>query len=167
MAVSVLTEPDVGSGGFTMRWEGSDVTFRVRLPGYPARYVAKVRNALRWGGQIAGLKMVETEDVADIEVVPRSGNGALVSAWTGHRGQILHVLFELGCCRLRPLWEDSLQSFGPMGDRADERSVFSQDSRRLVPSKFDAWVLRSLYSMPSGSSAAAAGSVLAAMAPQD
>ncbi len=62
---------------------------------------------------------------------------------------------SLGCCRRRPLWEDILQSFGPLGDRADQRSVFSQDLTRELPSCFDAAVIRTLYSLPPGSDAEA------------
>lgn len=164
MAVAVLTQPDSGGGGTTMRWAGPQVTYNISLPGYPAAYVTKARQVLRWGGGLVGLQMVEVRGPAQIEVVPKAGNGANVTADLSSSGALEHVTFELGCCRDRAVWEDGLQALGPLGDRADARSVFSQDHTAVGPSRFDAWVLRGLYAVPPGSSALLAAQALQLLA---
>jgi hypothetical protein len=162
--VAVLTEPDRGPAGATTRWTSQTLTYRLELDGYPLWYVAEVHAAIAWGAAVSGLHVVPTVGPADVIVRRGPGSGAQVVAALHTDGSLASVDVSLGCCRRRPLWEDILQSFGPLGDRADRRSVFSQDLTRELPSCFDAAVIRTLYSLPSGGArdqvAAAASGVL-------
>jgi hypothetical protein len=152
--VAVLTEPDRGPAGATTRWTSQTVTYRLELDGYPLWYVAEVHAAFAWGATVSGLHVVPTAGPADVTVRRGPGSGAQVVASLHSDGSLASVDVSLGCCRRRPLWEDTLQSFGPLGDRADQRSVFSQDLTRELPSCFDAAVIRTLYSLPVAAPAA-------------
>ena len=88
---------------------------------------------------------------ADVTVVTGPGSGAHVTVSRNATGSIISAEIRMGCCRLRPAWEDVLQSFGPLGDRADGRSLFSQDLNRERPGCFDLAVIRTLYTLPAGS----------------
>jgi hypothetical protein len=146
--VAVLTEPDRGPAGATTRWTSQTLTYRLELDGYPLWYVAEAHAAFAWGAAVSGLHVVPTGGPADVIVRRGPGSGAQVVAALHTDGSLASVDVSLGCCRRRPLWEDILQSFGPLGDRADQRSVFSQDLTRELPSCFDAAVIRTLYSLP-------------------
>jgi len=153
--VAVLTEPDRGPAGVTTRWTSQTVFYRLELDGYPLWYVAEVHAAFAWGAAVSGLHVVPTAGPADVPVRRAPGSGAQVVASIHSDGSLASVDVSLGCCRRRPLWEDVLQSFGPLGDRADQRSVFSQDLTRELPSCFDAAVIRTLYTLQLGADAAA------------
>jgi len=159
MLVGVLVEPDEGEGGATVRWPGPVVTYRVDLPGYPDWFTAEVRAAFAWVGEHSSLQVTEvTGGGADIDVVAGGssiGDGAHTTAQVAGGGVIVNATVQLGCCRRRPVWEDVAQAFGPLGDRAGDDSVFSQTRTRELPSCFDAAVLRTLYTMPAGTSPAA------------
>ena len=151
MATDVLTRPDRGTAGVTVRWAGPRVTYRLHLDTYPAAYRQLVRDVMAYAARHTGLEVVETDGPAQIEVWPRAGNGAHVEATIDASNHLVAVRFELGCCRSRAAWEDGLQAFGPLGDHADSRSVFTNDQSALRPGSFDAWVLGTLYRLPAGS----------------
>lgn len=152
-AVAVLTMPDEGRGGGTYRWTKNTVTFQLAGT-WPEPYEAIIRDAFAWTANATGLDVKEVTGQADITVVNKAGTGAYVygrpNGW-----ELADVTVELGCCRERAAREDIAQAFGPLGDRADSRSVFSQDHSRTHPSDFDAWILQSLYQLPAGSNPAA------------
>lgn len=151
-AVAVLTQLDSGAVGGTNRWAQSSVTYSLdAISHYPADYLAQVRAAFSFAATATGLEVREVHGSADVTVTAKSGNGAHTTADVSG-GRIQSVTLQLGCCRSRPVWEDVLQSFGPMGDHADSRSVFSQDHTLQQASEFDAWVLHVLYALPPGSS---------------
>lgn len=162
MAVAVLTQPDSGLAGSTVRWPPPGVTYRLQLDGYPDSYLAEVRAAFAWAARHTRLLVVESDSAASIEVVKQRGAGAHTTVWIGADDEITSARVELGCCRPRAAWEDLLQSFGPLGDRADRRSIFSDDQTLVRPQAFDAWVMRALYSLPPGARPEQLADVLAA-----
>ena len=167
MAVEVLTRPDNGPAGRTVRWAGPTVTYRITLGAYPPDFVDEVRTALSWASAVTGLDLQEVAGPAQLEVVQKDGNGAFTSGTLGEDWSLTSVRVELGCCRVRPVWEDVLQAFGPFGDRADGRSIFSQSRTRDLPSDFDAWLLRALYQVPEGSSPGEVSEALRRIMPPD
>jgi len=164
MAVAVLTrnDPDFPKSWdrrVTTRWNKPVVTYRITLPGYPARFRSEVVRALTWGARQGGFTVAPAEPGSepDIEVVMKEGNGAFASGSVdGPTGELYFANVKLGCCRLRALWEDMTQAFGPLADRADARSLYSNtDAGLIYPSNFDAWVFCLLYSLPPRSTSAA------------
>lgn len=163
MAVGVLTRndpdfPNAVPGGTTLRWDKRVVTYRITLPHYPLRYRSEVVRALEWAALQGGFAVAPAAPGADsdIEVVTKRGDGAFVRAAPDYRtGALYGVRVQLGCCRLRALWEDMTQAFGPLADRADARSLYSNiDEGLIYPPDFDAWVFCLLYSLPPRSSPA-------------
>lgn len=160
MAIAVLTQPDSGAVGGTNRWAQSSVTYSLdAISHYPIDYLTQVRSAFSFAATATGLEVREVHGSADVTVTAKSGNGAYTTADVSG-GRIHSVILQLGCCRARPVWEDVLQAFGPMGDHADSRSVFSQDHTLQQASEFDAWVLHVLYANPPGTRADALRSQL-------
>lgn len=153
MAVAVLTEPDVGPSGATQRFAGPVVHYRLELESMPDWYRAEVYTVLAWVARQTGLTITETTGTADLVVSRKNGNGAHAQVVGDGHGTILSAHVWLGCCWRRAAWEDLAQAFGPLGDRADNRSVFSQSSDQLRGSGFDAWVLHELYQLPPGTNA--------------
>ena len=148
----VLTVPDVGPSGSTVRWDREVITYRLDLPGYPEWLRSELRSAFAWGASASGVAAIEVEQApADVLVTAGPGAGALLTVRIGGHGSIVGAEIQLGCCRVRPAWEDVLQSFGPLGDHADARSLFSELLDRERPGCFDLAVLRTLYSLPAGS----------------
>jgi len=153
--VQVLTQPDVGAGGSTVRWPGPRVRVRFELSSYPEWFAADGRATLQWAAAVTGLDVVAVDSGdADLVVTPGPGQGATVRVRAAD-GMILGAVVEVGCCRRRALREDLLQAFGPLGDHAPTGSLFSQDLSAETPSPFDRWALEVLYALPPGSSAAA------------
>jgi hypothetical protein len=153
--VRVLTAPDIGEGGATLRWRRPQVRVRFDLAGYPAWFIADGVATLQWAAEVTGLAVVVVDSgEADLVVAPRGDRGALVRVRSSH-GEIIAAEVEVGCCRPRALREDLLQAFGPLGDHAPRGSLFSQDLSAEDPSPFDRWALEVLYALPPGSSAAA------------
>lgn len=150
--VAVLTQPDVGPAGRTMRWAGPQVTYRLELPGYPADYQDEARQAFAWAAAHSGLDVVEVAGPADIVVHRGPGNGAVTRVWPDWSGRLTRARIRLGCCRPRAAWEDILQSFGPMGDRSPD-GLFSQDLTAERPGPFEAEVYQTLYRNPPGTAA--------------
>ena len=154
-AVRVLTEPDIGPTGRTLRWRGPVVRVGLDLPGYPAWFIADAASTLEWIASATGLKVALVEaDQAELLVVPGPGQGAEVRVRI-HTGAITSAMIRVGCCRRRALREDLLQAFGPLGDHAPPPSLFSNDVDAETPTAFDRWVLAILYRLPPDSSAAA------------
>lgn len=151
MAVAILTQPDIGVRSTTVRFTGPIVTYRLELPDYPGDYLAHVRAAFGYAGAITGLSVIEVDGPADIVLTPQPTSSALASLFPAADGSLARSTVKLGCCLVRPVWEDVLQAFGPIGDRSDGRSIFSQAFERSFPSRFDAWVLWMLYTQPSDS----------------
>jgi hypothetical protein len=153
--VRVLTEPEIGEGGATLRWRGPRVRVRFDLADYPAWFIADGVATLQWAAEVTGISVVVIDSgEAELVVVPRGDRGALVRVRSLH-GEIIAAEVEVGCCRRRALREDLLQAFGPLGDHAPTGSLFSQDLKAETPSPFDRWALEVLYALPPGSSAAA------------
>jgi hypothetical protein len=152
MAVEVLTWPDDGPGGRTIRWTQPAIRVHIELTSFPDWYVAEIRHALAWATNVTGVRTIEVlAGDADLTVVAGPGTGATTSAEIAPDWSLEDAMVRMGCCRVRPVWEDVLQAFGPLGDRADSRSVFSPDLSRQRPGCFDTAVLRTLYSLPPGS----------------
>ena len=149
--VAVLTEPDIGPQGRTTRWQEDEVTYRIDLPAYPGQLREEVEQALAWASSHAGIHVRSVSDDPMLTIVRMRGNGALTTANVTD-GRIVRATVHLGCCRSRPIWEDVLQSFGPMGDRASS-GLFSQNHEAEHPGHFEAEVFRVLYSLPPGSTA--------------
>lgn len=149
--VAVLTEPDRGPQGRTTRWSESEVTYRIDLPGYPELLREEVDQALAWASTHAGVRLLPVKDNPMLTIVRMKGNGAFTTA-NVESGRIVSATVRLGCCRKRPVWEDVLQSFGPMGDRASA-GLFSQNHEAEHPGQFEAEVFHVLYSLPPGSTA--------------
>jgi hypothetical protein len=153
--VRVLTEPDVGPGGSTVRWPGPRVRVRFDLSSYPESFTADGRAALRWAAAVTGLEVVVVASgEADLVVTPGPGRGATARVRAAD-GVILGAVVHVGCCRRRALWEDLLQAFGPLGDHAPAGSLFSQDLSAESPASFDQWALEILYALAPASDAAA------------
>lgn len=152
--VAVVTSTDQGSQGPTYRWDQPVVTYRLELGGYPARYQRLVRKAFAYGADRTGVRVVEVTGDADIDVTTQDGNGARVEAWPRDDGSIDHVHLQLGCCRARPVWEDVLQSFGPLGDRAPSGLFSDNITSATRPGPFEDCVLAVLYRFPPGTTAA-------------
>lgn len=149
---NVLTVPDTGPGGSTVRWDREAVTYRLALPGYPEWLREELRAAFAWGAAATGVAVTEVEqEQAEVLVAAGPGAGAHVTVRISEHGSIVGAEIQMGCCRVRPAWEDILQSFGPLGDHADARSLFSELLERERPGCFDLAVLRTLYSLPPGS----------------
>jgi len=151
MAVGILTQPDIGSSDRTLRFSGPIVTYQLDLPDYPDAYLAHVRAAFGYVGDLTGVAVVEVTGPADVVVTPKPGTGARASAYPAPDGSLSRSTVSLGCCVVRAVWEDILQAFGPTGDKADGRSIFTNNLERTYPSRFDAWVLWMLYTQPPGS----------------
>jgi len=148
---NVLTVPDIGPGGSTVRWDREAVTYRLALPGYPEWLRDELRAAFAWGAVATGVAVTEVEqEQPDVVVAAGPGVGAHVTVRISEHGSIVGAEIQMGCCRVRPAWEDVLQSFGPLGDHADARSLFSELLERERPGCFDLAVLRTLYSLPPG-----------------
>ena len=149
--VNVLTVPDIGPGGSTVRWDREVVTYRLALPSYPEWLRDELRAAFAWAAAATGVAVTEVEqEQAEVLVAAGPGAGAHVTVRISEHGSIVGTWIQMGCCRVRPAWEDVLQSFGPLGDHADARSLFSELLERERPGCFDLAVLRTLYSLPPG-----------------
>ncbi len=154
-AVRVLTEPDLGRTGRTLRWRGPVVRVGIDLPGYPAWFIADAASTLEWIASATGLEVALVEaNHAELLVVPGRGQGAEVRVRID-AGAITSAVVRVGCCRRRALREDLLQAFGPLGDHAPPPSLFSNDVDAETPTAFDRWVLAILYRLPPDSSATA------------
>lgn len=153
MAVDIMTRPDDGSfGGRTVRFAGPAVTYRIEGD-YPSRFRAMIRDAFTLAATATDLTVVETEGPADITVVGKDGHDAYTTIWPRSDDTIDHSIVELGCCHPRSVYEDILQSFGPVGDHAESGSVFSEDPTLDRPSEWDLCVLRTLYTYPPATTA--------------
>lgn len=164
MATRILTEPDNGGGGYTMRWDRQQVTYSIAGE-FPDHFLATIDRAFQWGSAFTGVDAVNHNGPdADIVITRGSGQGAYAEVW--HRnGTIERATIELGCCWARAAYEDVLHTFGPLGDHGDHRSVFSSDPERMMPSAFDAWVLTTLYTLPPGTPPEDVRAALAASLP--
>jgi hypothetical protein len=162
----VTTADKGGSLGRTLRWAGPTVTYHVAPAGdWTPAFLADVDAALAWAADAAGLTFVPVADDADAQLTitgrARPGGSVWVAPAGGYIGAA-HV--ELGCCSSRVAYEEIGQSLGVLADLGDDRSVFSSNRTRLLASDWDRWVVRSLYSIPSGSSPDAAAAALRANA---
>jgi hypothetical protein len=151
-AVEVLTRPDEGRGGFTRRWTDPVVGVRIALPAaYNPSVRVTVEQALAWLSSTTGTAFVVT-DAPDapfvIEGYGRDQGRARISY--GADGAIISARVEIGCCRERIAWEETLHGAGPLGDHGGDRSLFSNTTGLARPSAFDAWTLRQLYAHPAG-----------------
>lgn len=152
MALEVLTRADEGGRQGSHRWDQKSVKIHISLPNYPDRLHQELSEVLAWITSNTGVQFTQVDDPvnADLTVASTGSNGGHVQV-TLNGARIVHAEVLLGCCRIRPVWEELTQAMGPLGDRADGRSLFSQDQR--LPERatmFDAWVLTALYGAPVG-----------------
>ncbi len=153
MALAVMTRPDSGPlGEAAHRWDQADIKVFVDLPGFPSDLLGEVSAAMSWVSESSGVRFhtAATAAEADMRITEIQSNGGQVRVTVdGFRIEAAEV--QLGCCRVRPVWEEISQAMGPLGDRADGRSLFSQDvASAQRGTTFDEWVLRSLYAAPLG-----------------
>jgi hypothetical protein len=152
MAVAVLTDPDSGPAGHTYRWATDTVTYTLDLPGYPSSYFGEIDAALTFIADTTGVRWVQVERGGQVRIVPLGDNGGRVRMHAGSGHTLTGATIELGCCRVRVPWEELLQAMGALGDHTDGRSVFSNRTPRERAGSWEAWALRTLYSLPPGSS---------------
>lgn len=171
MATAILTRPDAGPSGKTVRWDRDVVGVHVDLPAhYDQRMFEAVDEALVWLTEVTGTRFVEVDDPASaqIKVVGKSGDGGRATATASPDAKtLMSATVRIGCCRERVVWEELGQIAGAFGDRGDDRSIFSNSRERSTPSQFDEWVLRALYLAPPGTSADELALYLEAALPGD
>lgn len=155
-ATAVLTEPDDGPAGITYRWEGPqvDVFIDKRTLNDPDQY-DRITDVLAWLSDTTGVRFVPTNDpAAPMTVKGSDSRGGVVHVSATDTGTIVTATADIGVGRTRVMYEEILQAAGPLGDKAGRYSVFSQSKTQMTPSRFDLWVLSTLYSLPPGSTPA-------------
>lgn len=153
-----VTEPEEPTGTTipVTRWVEPVVRVNVALPYlWPASFRRIVPRALRWISRQTGVAFVLNSD-PDAPVTVRMGppgTGRTVF-YRNVDDTLRRVEVTIGCCRARVAWEEVGQIPGIVGDGGGNDSVFSNTSTRTKPSKLDAWMLRTLYAVPPGTTAA-------------
>lgn len=156
--IGSLTQPE--AGGPTVipvtRWSEPVVRVKVKLPRrWPAKFRSIMPKALAWISRRSGVAFVETGDnTAPVEVRAWNEDAGRTTFYRRLDSTLDHVVVEIGCCRARVAWEELAQVPGVVGDHGGDNSVFSNTSTNTRPSKLDAWIVRTLYTITPGATAA-------------
>ncbi len=156
MATKILTEPDRGPAGSTIRWATDTIEYRMQMPDtYDEAYIAMIRDVFVWLHTSTGITFIETDNAnAPLQISGHPHNGGTVRAVVSKTGVISSAEVHIGCCKPRSAYEELAQAMGPFGDHGDTRSIFSQNRERVKPSAFDTRILETLYSLAPGTDAA-------------
>jgi hypothetical protein len=171
LAVAVLVGHDgdpENQAGFTTRFTTPTVTMWVDDVFRTNHDLgANLAFAITWVEGVTGVTFAEVtdRDAAQIRVVEHdTPGGNMKNRFDRRTGVVWQADVRIGCCLPAVAVEELGHAMGA-GDGADQRSMFSVGTEVLPePFEFDAWVLRTLYQLPPGTSEAGVRAALTATA---